>query len=128
MCIAGIDGNGQNELVDAITGITKIESGEVKLNAKDITHCLIRTRTEGGIGHIPQDRHKYGLVLDFMLIENIALQTYYKEPLSTKGLINFENRLDLSEKLIDEFDIRSANRSKTTVRSMSGGNQQKTIV
>lgn len=128
VCIAGIDGNGQNELVDAITGIIKIESGSVLLKGEDITKKKIRLRTEHGIGYIPQDRHKYGLVLDFNLEENIALQTYYKEPLAKKGIIQFYERNTLSEKLIDEFDIRSANRSKTTVRSMSGGNQQKAIV
>lgn len=128
VCIAGIDGNGQNELVDAITGIIKTESGSILINGEDITKAPIRHRTEAGIGYIPQDRHKFGLVLDFNLEENIALQTYYKEPLAKKGIIQFKPRHNLSEELIEEFDIRSANGSRTTVRSMSGGNQQKAIV
>lgn len=128
LCVAGIDGNGQNELVDAITGIREVESGQIVLNSEDITNLSVRKRTEKGMGYIPQDRHKYGLVLDFSLEENVALQTYYKEPLARKGIINFENRTKLSEKLIDEYDVRSANRSSTTVRSMSGGNQQKVII
>lgn len=128
LCVAGIDGNGQNELVDAITGIIETESGEILLKNEDISKKRVRARTESGIGYIPQDRHKYGLVLDFSLEENIALQTYYKEPLSTKGLINFSQRHTVSEELIDEYDVRSANRSHTKVRSMSGGNQQKVII
>ncbi len=128
MCIAGIDGNGQSELVEAITGLRPIEEGSIQLKGEDITKMDIRRRTEHGLGHIPQDRHKYGLVLDFTLEENTALQTYYREPLSHKGVINFNARRDFSDKLIDEYDIRSAKRSKTVVRDMSGGNQQKAII
>ncbi len=128
MCIAGIDGNGQSELVEAITGLRAIEDGQILLKGEDITKMDIRRRTEHGLGHIPQDRHKYGLVLDFTLEENAALQTYYKKPLSEKGIIKFNERKNFSDKLIDEYDIRSAKRSKTVVRDMSGGNQQKAII
>jgi len=128
LCIAGIDGNGQSELIEAITGLRKIDSGEIKLNGKSIDHLSIRNRTLEGIGHIPEDRHKHGLVLDFSLEENIALQTYFNEPLSVKGLIQFEERRKLSERLIKEFDVRSGQGSETTARSMSGGNQQKAII
>lgn len=128
MCIAGIDGNGQTELIDAITGLTQIETGKIVLNETDITRLNVRRRTKQGIGHIPQDRHKYGLVLDFTLEENAALQTYYQPPLARNGIINFDARRTLSDSLIDEYDIRTANLSKTIVRSMSGGNQQKAII
>jgi len=128
LCIAGIDGNGQSELIEAITGLRKIDSGEIKLNGKSIDHLSIRNRTLAGIGHIPEDRHKHGLVLDFSLEENIALQTYFNEPLSVKGLIQFEERRKLSEHLIKEFDVRSGQGSETSARSMSGGNQQKAII
>ncbi|PIE98083.1 MAG: heme ABC transporter ATP-binding protein [Treponema sp.] len=128
MCIAGIDGNGQTELVEAITGLRPIEDGQILLKGEDITKMDIRCRTEQGLGHIPQDRHKYGLVLDFTLEENAALQTYYKKPLSERGIIKFNERKNFSDKLIDEYDIRSAKRSKTVVRDMSGGNQQKAII
>ncbi len=128
MCVAGIDGNGQSEFIEAITGLRKIESGSIMLNGKEISGMTIRNRTLEGIGHIPEDRHKHGLVLDFTLEENMALQTYYKEPLSKNGLINFEERNKVSERLIEEFDVRSGQGSETKARSMSGGNQQKVII
>lgn len=127
-CLAGIDGNGQMELIEAITGLRKVESGHIYFQGKDITKDSVRQRTLQGIGHIPEDRHKYGLVLDFNLEENIALQTYFQEPLAKKGLIQFGPRRELSEKLIEEFDVRSGMGSETIVRSMSGGNQQKAII
>jgi general nucleoside transport system ATP-binding protein len=128
LCVAGIDGNGQTELIEAITGLRKIESGKISINGKAIEKMSVRQRTLEGIGHIPEDRHKHGLVLDFTLEENIALQTYFEQPLSNKGLINFEERRKLSDKLIEEFDVRSGQGSVTTARSMSGGNQQKAII
>ncbi len=126
--IAGIDGNGQSELVEAITGLTKIENGIVEVNGKDITKLSIRERTNSGIAHIPQDRHKHGLVLEFNLAENIVLQTYYKEPYSKKGLLNKESIRKKAEQIINEFDVRSSSGVDTVVRSMSGGNQQKAII
>lgn len=128
LCVAGIDGNGQTELIEAITGLRKIESGKILINNKSIEKSSVRHRTLEGIGHIPEDRHKHGLVLDFSLEENIALQTYFKEPLSKNGLINFEERRKISERLIEEFDVRSGQGSITSARSMSGGNQQKAII
>ncbi len=127
-CIAGIDGNGQSELIEAITGLRKIESGKILMNGKEIQNMNIRKRTNLGIGHIPEDRHKYGLVLDFSLEENFVLQSYYNKTLSKKGRINFAERRKLSENLIEEFDVRSGKGSQTIARSMSGGNQQKAII
>ena len=126
--IAGIDGNGQKELVEAITGLRHIESGLIELNGVDITNLSIRKKTESGIGHIPEDRHKHGLVLDYNLGENMVLQTYYKEPFSTRGLLNKDDILANAERLIQEFDVRSGQGAITPVRSMSGGNQQKAII
>lgn len=128
MCVAGIDGNGQSEFIEAITGLRKLESGSITLNGKEISGMSIRNRTLEGIGHIPEDRHKHGLVLEFSLEENIALQTYFLEPLSKNGIINFEERKKVSERLIEEFDVRSGQGSDTEARSMSGGNQQKAII
>lgn len=128
-CLCGIDGNGQSEIIEAITGLKDVESGKIFLDNDDITNKSIRQKTMEGIGHIPEDRHKFGLVLDFNLEENIALQSYYTKELSNKGKINFSNREKLANELIDEFDIRTSElRSKTIVRSMSGGNQQKAII
>ena len=127
-CICGIDGNGQSEIIEAITGLTKVDSGKIFLSGNDITDKTIRQKTLAGIGHIPEDRHKYGLVLDFNLEENIALQTYYTSELSQKGRIKFRERTELSDRLIEEFDIRSSLGSKTITRQMSGGNQQKAII
>lgn len=126
--VAGIDGNGQTELIEAITGLKAIESGEILLNGNALTSLPVRKRTEAGIGHIPEDRHKHGLVLDFRLDENIVLQTYYQAPYSKNGILNQEAILKKSEQLIDEFDVRSGQGSITKVRAMSGGNQQKAIV
>jgi len=128
LCVAGIDGNGQTELIEAITGLRKIDSGKISISGKAIEKMSVRHRTLEGIGHIPEDRHKHGLVLDFTLEENIALQTYFQEPLSKNGLINFDERNKVSERLIKEFDVRSGQGSMTSARSMSGGNQQKAII
>lgn len=128
MCIAGIDGNGQTELIEAIYGLRHIESGQVILEGKDISHESIRSRVEDGMGHIPEDRHKFGLVLDFRLDSNFVLLDYYKPEYQTHGLINFDAILENSERLIKEFDVRSGKDSETLARSMSGGNQQKAII
>ncbi len=128
MCVAGIDGNGQSELISAITGLTKIESGSIEFLGEDITKMPIRKRTLKGLGHIPEDRHKHGLVLDFTLEENLVLQEYFEEPYSQKGIINKDAVRKQSEKLIEMFDIRSGQDSITVARSMSGGNQQKAII
>lgn len=125
--IAGVDGNGQSELIEAITGLRKIDSGTVKLNGKDITKLSPRKITESGIGHIPQDRHKHGLVLDFPIGENMVLQTYYQEPNSKMGVLNFKNIYQKAKTLIEEFDVRTPSEF-TLARALSGGNQQKAII
>ncbi|WP_299090196.1 ABC transporter ATP-binding protein [uncultured Metabacillus sp.] len=125
--IAGVDGNGQTELIEAITGLRKVESGSIKINNKDITNTHPRKITESGIGHIPQDRHKHGLVLDFPIGENMVLQTYYKPPFSKNGVLNFKTIYDKAKKLIEEFDVRTPS-STTLARALSGGNQQKAII
>ncbi|WP_432401616.1 ABC transporter ATP-binding protein [Wukongibacter sp. M2B1] len=126
--IAGVDGNGQSELLEAISGLRKVESGRIELLGNDITNMAVRSRTETGIGHIPQDRHKHGLVLDFRLAENMVLQTYYKEPYSKNGLLNDKAINKKSKELIEEFDVRSGQGIDTATRAMSGGNQQKAII
>jgi simple sugar transport system ATP-binding protein len=128
VCIAGIDGNGQTELIEAITGLRRIESGKIYFNGKEIEKTSIRRRTASGIGFIPEDRHKHGLILDFSLEENLILQSYYKEPFSKNGLLQPQEIRKYSDRLIKEFDVRSGQGSVTAARSMSGGNQQKAII
>ncbi|EMT46837.1 MULTISPECIES: ABC transporter ATP-binding protein [Anoxybacillus] len=125
--IAGVDGNGQTELIEAITGLTKSESGSIRLNGKEIRNLTPRQITETGVGHIPQDRHKHGLVLDFPIGENMVLQTYYKEPYSKRGILNFKAIYDKARQLIQEFDVRTPD-EYTKARALSGGNQQKAII
>lgn len=126
--IAGIDGNGQTELVEAIAGLRKIKNGTIKINGQDVTNKHPRFITESGLGHIPQDRHKHGLVLDFPISYNIALQTYYKKPFSNKGIIQYKNISEKAKQIIQEYDIRTGHGETTIARSMSGGNQQKAII
>lgn len=128
LAIAGVSGNGQVELADAIAGLMPAASGKIFLNGQDITTDSIRKRIDDGIAYIPEDRQKYGLVLDFQLRENFPLKSYGKEPFSKKGILN-QNAFDsFGEKLIERYDIRSGQGNKTVVRSMSGGNQQKAII
>lgn len=126
--IAGIDGNGQSELIEAITGLRKVKSGTVKLNGKDITNMKPRKITEEGLGHIPQDRHKHGLVLDFPIGHNIALQTYYQSPISKGFVMDYKKVSEKARQIIDEFDVRTGNGEMTPARALSGGNQQKAII
>lgn len=126
--IAGIDGNGQKEFIEAITGLRSIEKGTIQLNGEDITKYPVRKKTMQGIGHIPEDRHKHGLILDYNLAENIVLQVYHQEPFSKNGLLHKNEFISYTDRLIEEFDIRSGMGAKTKVRSMSGGNQQKAII
>ena len=128
LCIAGIDGNGQSELVYALTGLMPIENGQILLNGQDITKTSVRKRNIAGMSHIPEDRHKDGLVLDYTLSENLMLKKYFTKEFQKNGFIKFDVAKQYAERLIDEFDIRSGQGTKTTVRSMSGGNQQKAIV
>ena len=128
VCIAGIDGNGQSELVYALTGLDKPSSGNMELNGVDITKMSIRKRNDSGMSHIPEDRHKHGLVLDYSLSKNLVLQSYYKKEFQNYGFLKFKEINEYSDKLIEQFDIRSGQGTKTMTRSMSGGNQQKAIV
>ncbi|WP_311201999.1 ABC transporter ATP-binding protein [Aquibacillus koreensis] len=125
--IAGVDGNGQSELIEAITGLSKVESGKILLNDKDITNMSPRKITESGLSHIPQDRHKFGLVLDFPIGENMVLQTYYQKTFSKNGVLSFNRIYDHAKKLIKEYDVRTPS-EYTKARALSGGNQQKAII
>ncbi|KGX93113.1 heme ABC transporter ATP-binding protein [Pontibacillus halophilus JSM 076056 = DSM 19796] len=125
--IAGVDGNGQSELIEAITGLRKAESGSIKLNTQDIKNLSPRKVTEQGVAHIPQDRHKFGLILDFPIGENMALQTYYRQPFSKMGILNYKTIDQHAAALIDEYDVRTPSTS-TKARALSGGNQQKAII
>ncbi len=125
--IAGIDGNGQSELIQAITGLKKVESGTIKLNGKDITNLPPRKITESGVGHIPEDRQRHGLILPMTLSENISLQSYYKEPFSHNFFLNEKEMDNYAVRLIQEFDVRTQS-EKSTAGSLSGGNQQKAII
>ncbi|MCP1144109.1 ABC transporter ATP-binding protein [Lysinibacillus endophyticus] len=126
--IAGIDGNGQSELIEAITGLRKVKEGKITLNGQDITGLKPRKITESGLGHIPQDRHKHGLVLDFPIGHNIALQTYYQAPISKNGVINYKKVSEIARKIIEEYDVRTGHGESSIARSLSGGNQQKAII
>ncbi|MDQ0270164.1 ABC transporter ATP-binding protein [Cytobacillus purgationiresistens] len=125
--IAGVDGNGQTELIEAITGLRKTAGGSIKLNGKEIGNLVTRKVTEAGVGHIPQDRHKHGLVLDFSIGENMVLQTYYQKPYSKYGVMNDKEIFVKAKSLIKEFDVRTPS-EYTLARSLSGGNQQKAII
>jgi len=126
--VAGIDGNGQSELMEAITGLRKVEKGSVLLNGEAIENLSTREKTLKGIGHIPEDRQKRGLVLDFTLEENMILQNYFQSPFSENGILQFSKIREFSDQLIEEFDVRSGQGSSSNARGMSGGNQQKAIV
>ncbi|MGB8454228.1 MAG: ABC transporter ATP-binding protein [Anaerocolumna sp.] len=128
VCIAGIDGNGQSELVYGITGLTPLQNGQVILNGNDITKKSIRRKCIDGMAHIPEDRHKHGLVLDYNMQENIVLQTYFEPRFQNKGMIRFHAVREYAKKLIDQYDIRSGQGEDSIVRDMSGGNQQKVII
>lgn len=125
--VAGIDGNGQTELVKAITGLTKVDSGSIKLHNKDITNQHPRKITEQSVGHVPEDRHRDGLVLEMTVAENIALQTYYKPPMSKYGFLDYNQINSHARKLMEEFDVRGAG-EWVSAASLSGGNQQKAII
>ncbi|MGI6173160.1 MAG: ABC transporter ATP-binding protein [Christensenellales bacterium] len=129
VCIAGIDGNGQTELVCGISGLENVKGGSIRLLGKDITHLPVRERNLGGISHIPEDRHKHGLVLDYTLEDNIVLQRYF-EPRFCNGFGTLNRRAirEYANDLIERYDVRSGQGAVTIARSMSGGNQQKAIV
>ena len=129
VCLAGIDGNGQTEFVYGVTGLEPLVSGKVTLLGRDITKASIRYRSTHGMSHIPEDRHKHGLVLDYTLEDNIVLERYFEpEFTNSMGFLRRDNIRSYAERLIDEYDIRSGQGPVTVARSMSGGNQQKAII
>ncbi len=128
VCIAGIEGNGQTELGYALTGLERPAAGRLTLCGKDITHAKVRERSRSGMSHIPEDRHKYGLVLDYTLEQNLVLQRYWQPDFRKGAFIRFDEVRRYAEELIEEFDIRSGQGPVTVTRAMSGGNQQKAIV
>ena len=123
-----IEGNGQTELIYGITGLEKVTGGTVTLNGKDITHASIRERSKAGMSHIPEDRHKHGLVLDYPLEANMVLQRYWDPKFQNKGIIKYGEVRKYANRLIEQFDVRSGQGPITIARSMSGGNQQKAII
>lgn len=129
VCIAGIDGNGQTEFVYGLSGLEPVKVGKITLNGEDITHMPIRKRSIAGIGHIPEDRHKHGLVLDYSLEDNIVLQRYFEPQFTNKiGFLKRKAIRQYADKLIQQYDVRSGQGAVTRARSMSGGNQQKAII
>ncbi len=128
VCLAGIEGNGQTEFIYALTGLEKQSSGTITLCGRDIMKAPIRERSKDGMSHIPEDRHKHGLVLDFTLEQNMVLQRYWQPEFQKNGFIRFDAVRAYSDRLIEQYDVRSGQGSQTIVRSMSGGNQQKAIV
>jgi len=128
LSLAGIDGNGQTELVGGITGLDRISEGRVFVFEEDITDLSIRRRNTDFLSHIPEDRHKHGLVLDFPLMDNIVLQRYFEPEFQKRGFIDKEKVRAYAERLIEKYDVRCAEGTQTVTRSMSGGNQQKAII
>ncbi len=127
MALAGVDGNGQKELVEAIAGLVKVESGTVMIDGKDVTHANAKEIIETGFGHIPEDRLKRGLVVEHSLAENMILGYHYKEPFSKNKIMNYPQIHKHSVELIEEFDVRTPNEN-VKAKSLSGGNQQKVII
>ncbi|MGT2741697.1 ABC transporter ATP-binding protein [Streptococcus plurextorum] len=125
--IAGIDGNGQSELIQAITGLRKVKSGKITIKGQDVTHSTPRKITELSVGHVPEDRHRDGMILNMTVAENFALQTYYKEPISKKGILNYSKINEKARQLMEEFDVRGAG-ELIPGKSLSGGNQQKAVI
>lgn len=129
VCIAGIDGNGQTEFVYGLSGLEPLKSGTIRMNGEDITHAPIRRRSVMGMSHIPEDRHKHGLVLDYTLENNMVLQRYFEPQFTNKaGFLKKKEIRSYAEKLIEQYDVRSGQGPVTLARSMSGGNQQKAII
>ena len=128
VCIAGIDGNGQTEFVHGLTGLEKLVSGKMTLCGQEITKASIRKRSLLGMSHIPEDRHKHGLVLDYSLEDNIVLQRYFEKEFTKAGFLRRRNIRKYASRLIEQYDVRSGQGPITIARSMSGGNQQKAIV
>lgn len=129
VCIAGIDGNGQTELVYGLSGLSPLKEGKITLSGKDLTHASIRERNLSGMAHIPEDRHKHGLVLDYSLEYNLILERYFDRRFSSKaGFLKRRPIREYAQRLIGQYDVRSGQGPITLSRSMSGGNQQKAII
>lgn len=128
VCVAGVENNGQSELVMAITGMTEQEGGEICLNGEDVSHKTVRYRNTHGLSHVPEDRQKHGLVLDYDLAHNLIMNQYFEEPYVRNGFLNSREIYRNADELIEKYDIRSAYGGSTSERVMSGGNQQKTII
>jgi simple sugar transport system ATP-binding protein len=126
--VAGVSGNGQSELADAITGLARVKSGIVRLHGIDITRFSVRQHALEGISYIPEDRHGVGLVLDFLLKQNLGIKSYFRKPFSAHSLLRPSAFEAHAKRLIDEYDIRAGRGPRTPTRNMSGGNQQKAIV
>lgn len=126
--VAGVEGNGQSELVEAITGMRKVESGKIIFMDEELNNVSIRSRIQKGIAHIPEDRHKRGLILDYTIEENMVLEVYNKRPYSKNGLLNKVEIKNYATKIIKDFDVRSGEGVNSIARSLSGGNQQKAII
>ena len=127
VALAGVDGNGQHELVEAISGLRSVESGSIRIGGKDVAGAGVRAASEAGVAHIPEDRHLRGLVLDFTLAENLALREYRKPPLSRRGVLNKGRINGRARELLTEYDVRGG-RPGALASSLSGGNQQKVAV
>jgi ABC-type uncharacterized transport system ATPase subunit len=125
--IAGVDGNGQTELAEAVAGMRKVQSGTIHLREHDVTDASPREAAEAGIGHIPQDRQRHGLVLDFSLAENSALHDYQREPISSYGWLHPLAMINRVKRLIERFDVRGGS-PNAPARALSGGNQQKLVL
>jgi ABC-type uncharacterized transport system ATPase subunit len=125
--VAGVDGNGQSELIDAITGLTKIQGGEIHVGTNDVTRDSARERLDEGVGHIPQDRQRRGLVLDFSLAENLGLHDFRKAPNSRYGFLFPARLVDWARKVLKAFDVRGGG-PETLASALSGGNQQKVVI
>jgi simple sugar transport system ATP-binding protein len=128
MGIAGVEGNGQRELVEAITGLRKPEAGSIVFEGQELTDKPTRVRIERGIAHIPEDRHKRGLVLDYTIEDNMVLEVYNRKPFSSRGLLNKSAIRDYADRIVKSYDVRSGEGAASIARSLSGGNQQKAII
>jgi ABC-type uncharacterized transport system ATPase subunit len=125
--IAGVDGNGQTELAEAIAGMRKVVSGRIRLRERDLTDASPRAAAEAGVGHIPQDRQRHGLVLDFSIAENTALHDYERPPISQFGWLNPRAMIARARRLLERFDVRGGSPT-APARALSGGNQQKLVL
>jgi simple sugar transport system ATP-binding protein len=127
VAIAGVDANGQSELIDAITGLRKAEKGVIRVAGREFTHANARTMLDAGVGHIPEDRHRRGLVLDFSLSENVTLHDYGEAPYSRLGWLHLGRMVERARRLLGEFDVRGGGPA-TKAAALSGGNQQKVVI